>query len=126
MAGNQLYEQAAIFLDKNSLAEVESFDVTHVSGASNIVTMVKGFAGISPGAKMTQITGKSAIPRAGLEYDAIDKLQNDTEVEVVYFRAGKKVSCKGFITECKEQYSASNPSAFDFTFVGVPVKESTL
>jgi hypothetical protein len=47
-------------------------------------------------------------------------------VEVVYFRASKKVACKGFITECKESYSAANPSSFDFTFVGVPVKESTL
>lgn len=121
-----LYDSAAIFLDSNSLAELESFDVTHVSGASNIVTMVKGLSGISPGAKMTQVTGKSAIPRAGIEYAYIEKLQGDIEVELVYFRGGKKVACKGYITECKETFSASAPSTFDFTFVGKPAKESTL
>ena len=58
-------------------------------------------------------TMKSAIPRAGIEFDYLDKLTNTSEVEVVYFRAGKKVKCKGFVMSVKESFSMSGPASLD-------------
>lgn len=123
---NQLYENAgALFLNQNALAEIESFDVDHDAKNSEIIT-AKGFAGISPGAATTKMTIKSAIPRSGIEFAYIQKLLDNDEVEVVYFRGGKKVKCKGYLMTAKESLSMANPASFEATFVGIPVEESTL
>ena len=123
---NQLYEQAAIFVSKVPLAEAQDVKLSHLTNAQKIHTMTKGFAGISPGSLESEITIKSAIPRAGIEFDYIGKLQNNVEVDCVLFRAGKKVKMKGFIVEASEAYSVDSPSAFDCTIWAAPVDESTL
>lgn len=123
MAGNQLYDSAAVFLNKISLAEIEEISIKEASGAHAIITMAKGFAGISPGAQITNVTMKCAIPRAGKEFDFRTSLQGNLEVELVFFAHSKTMSTKGFLTETDESYSASNPSAVSATFLGRPIEE---
>lgn len=124
MAGNQIYDSAAVFCNKVFLAEIETIEVDEASGVHPIITMGKGFAGISPGAQQITVQLKGAIPRAGLEFDFRSALQNNTEIELVWFAHSKTMSSKGYLTQSKQSYSASNPSSIDATFIGRPVDEN--
>lgn len=122
----QLYDKPSFFVKGGLLSEAESLSMDHKSNATPINTMQKGFAGVSPGAAMVEAKVSSAVPRVGFEFDAIKASQNLDIIEVVMFRAGKKVKTKGFITDVGEVYGTGTAAKVDFTMMCEPVSESTL
>lgn len=122
MASLQTYEKGSLFADNTLLAETTNFSVSIDSKAQEINTMQKGFAGMSPGSEMTQIEVTSAIPRAGVEYDALVKLQGLKVVEMVLFAGAKKWSTKGYVTNVQMQFGADRASEVSFTFKGGPLE----
>ena len=125
MASLQTYEKGALFADGQLLAEVINFSVSIDSKAQEINTMQKGFAGMSPGSEMTQIEVTSAIPRAGVEYESLAKLQGLKVVEMVLFAGAKKSSTKGYITNVQMQFGADRASEVSFTFKGSPIEQTS-
>lgn len=122
----ELYENGgALFLGQVQLTESMTFEIEHDAGNSPVVT-AKGFAGVSPGAQAVSGTIKSAVPRSGFDFDYITKLQDTEVLDLVYFRASKKVKAKVFLMKCKETLGIANPAEFTADFHGTPVKESTL
>lgn len=121
MATDQ-YAVGYIFIDGQLLTEALNVDLDFQTGNQIVVTQAKGFAGVSPGAKRTMITVKSAIPKAGLEYNAYDAANNNTVVEFVVFAGGKRRTSTGFIMNVKESFGVDTPSSLDFDFEGDPLK----
>lgn len=124
MASLQTYEKGALFADGQLLVETTNFSVSIDSKAQEINTMQKGFAGMSPGSEMTQVEVTSALPRAGVDYDSLTKLQGLKVVEMVLFAGAKKWSTKGYVTNMQMQFGADRASEVSFTFKGGPIETS--
>lgn len=122
----QHYSSAAIFVDGSLLSEASEVNIETNPALVEIMTMQKGFAGVSPGAEKTSISVTSAVPRVGFELDYLDKCQGVKVVEVTVFAHGKKTTCKGFLSNVKQTYGVNKEATVSFDFIGQPVEESTL
>lgn len=120
----QKYAKGDIFLGTTHLAEVIKVSVKHMSGNQKVNTMSKGRAGVSPGVLEASVTFESAIPVVGREYDYLKTLQSGEQVEVVLYRAGKKISAFGFFDELDESFDVSSPSSDSVTISCGPFEES--
>jgi hypothetical protein len=126
MSSLNTYEKGALFCNGALLVEVLNFSVDIDAQLNPIHTMQKGFAGVSPGSEMTKIEVNSAVPRSGLEFDVLSKLQGVEVVEMVFFAHAKKAKVKGYISNLKQNYGADKSAELSFSFLGGPVEESTL
>lgn len=75
----------------NSVLQVELRDVTvnFDSKMQPVETLVQGFSGVTPGAKVIEVEYKSAVPVAGQEFDVITAVAN-LDVCQVQIPAGNK------------------------------------
>lgn len=126
MSSLQIYERGALFAGGALLVESQSISVDVDPGLNEIKTMQRGFAGVSPGSEMTKIDVSEALPRAGVDYDALSAIQGVEIVEMVLFAAAKKWKCKGFINSLKMSLGADKAAEYSFTFIGGPLEISTL
>jgi hypothetical protein len=122
----QKYAKGSIFLDGIPLAECTKISVKHSSGANDVNTLAKGRAGESPGVQSSMVTLGSAVPVVGREYDFLDALQKGKKVEVVLFRAGKKITGEGFLREFDEDYDVNSASADNVTISCGPFEQSAI
>lgn len=122
----QAYEKGALFKDGALLAETTDFNFEHDPQLQPIFTQQKGFAGISPGAEITRISVNSAVPRVGFEVDYLASLQGLTVVEMTLFGHSQKTTCKGYITNVKQQFGVNQAASVSFDFIGEPANASTL
>jgi hypothetical protein len=125
MANLQTYEKGALFFGNVLLVEIQNFTVEHDAALSPVHTMQKGFAGVSPGSPMSKIEQASGIPRSGIEFDYLSKLQNVEIVEAVVYRGGKKLTAKGYITTVKEAFGTDKAAEISVSWIGKPFEEST-
>lgn len=126
MSALQLYERGALFADGQLLVECQTITVNHDPKLNVINTMQKGFAGVSPDSEEATIDVASAMPRAGVEYDAIAAMQGIEIVEMVLFAAAKKYKYKGFITKVGASLGADRSAEFSFSLIAAPVEVSDL
>jgi hypothetical protein len=116
MADLQTYTKLACNYNLQHMAEETNVTIKRISGAQVVKTVAKGFAGMSPGSPMMEITFKSAIPAAGFELTTIGEDMRDLVVrEVTVFGASKSITTKGFVTEDNTQHGADNVAELDFT-----------
>lgn len=120
------YTKFSLFLRGQLLAEAQSCDINHTGGWQDIITIEKGLSGFSPGAQMCTIKIDSAVPRAGVEFDFRQAMQDGEILEVVCFRGSKKVKTKGIIKDVSETGGADKPSTMSINMTCSPVEESTL
>jgi hypothetical protein len=115
----QLYALLYVTVDGALLTEESSVQVRRASNAQIVQTTAKGFAGVSPGAPMVNISIKNALPAADIEYDAGDVITSLAVVEIgVIHPSGKQLVAKGFILEDTFGHSVGSESNYDFEFVG--------
>ena len=123
MSALQLYERGALFADGQLLVECQTITVNHDPKLNVINTMQKGFAGVSPGSEEATIDVASAMPRAGVEYDAIAAMQDIEIVEMVLFAAAKlqvtRASYQG-----RASLGADRSAEFSFSLIAAPVEVS--
>lgn len=120
------YTKFSMFFNGALLAEAQSVDIQHVGGWQDIITIEKGLSGFSPGAQMCTIKVDEAVPRAGIEFDFFGAMRDGTIIEVVVFRAGKKMKTKGIIKDISETGGADKPSTLSLNMTCSLVEESTL
>lgn len=126
MSSLQIYERGAVFFGNQLLVECQSVSVNIDPKLNEINTMQKGFAGVSPGSEMVSIDVTEALPRAGIDYDAISALQGVEVVDFVLFAGAKKFKTKGFINNVKMNFGADRAAEFSFTYIGSPIETSDL
>ena len=125
MSALQTYSEGAIFLNGILIAEAINIEGEHVTNNKEIITITKGFSGVSPGAQMFRATIGAAIPRAGTDVDYTSIFQGITIVELVIYARSKKLKSKGYIMGARETYGADRAAEQSLTYVGTPIEETT-
>lgn len=87
------------------------------SGVQRVKTLVKGFAGISPGSAMVEFTIDNAVPALGLEWDPTQYAGDGIECEFTVFMASSTVSFKGYVETI--DYSQSTDGEAKLSVKGV-------
>lgn len=99
MANAQLYSSAYVTIDGKLLTEETSVTVDKKSGLNPVLTVAKGFAGMSQGAAMAEISIENAVPAADFEFNPDQYMRTGAIVEVGVLMATRQTVFKGFITE---------------------------
>ncbi len=115
---SQLYTQVHVLINGALLMEHASVTINRDSGAQPVVTVGRGFAGLSIGAPQMTASVSNAIPVAGIEFDAGQHIKTLEVVEIGFLCAGLAMSTKGFITKDSIKHGASQESGYDFEFIG--------
>ena len=110
MANLQLYSKATITINGLLLTEEGSVTVQRLTGAQEVDTVAKGFAGVSPGAPRLKITLENAVPAADFELNPGPYMKLLEEVEVSVFAGGRTLTTKGFVMEDNFSHATSTPS----------------
>lgn len=82
MPGSGLYDLLFVRVNGELLAENLEVDVTLESDIARVLTIAKGFAGITPGSPVVMIKFKQAVPISGMEFDFFNSLLNSIPVEL--------------------------------------------
>jgi hypothetical protein len=118
MSNLQQYTKVEVYLDGTLLSEEASVKVARKSGANNVFTVAKGFAGRSPGSPMLEISIESAVPAAGFEFNAGKAIKNQEVHELTLFAAGVTLTTKGFFDTDDLNHAVNSESKLSLSFVG--------
>lgn len=119
MATNvQRYAKAVVYVNSNLLTEESNVTVAREDGGNTVKTVAKGFAGRSPGAPMTTITCRNAVPSTDFELNPGPFMNNTDPVEISVFAAGRTLTVVGFITSDNFQHGVDSAAELEFTFEG--------
>lgn len=108
---------ASVYVNGTLLTEECNVTIKRIGGGIVVKTVAKGYAGRSPGAPMTMITVRNAVPAADFELNPGQFINQTGEVEVSVFAAGKTLTVVGEIIDHNFDDVAkelSNLLRFDF------------
>jgi hypothetical protein len=119
MASPQIYTLSYITINGRLLAEHVTASLQRMSNANTVLTLGKGFAGVSPGAKMCTISVENAVPSANFEYDPGDDISNNAIVEIgVIGPGGKSAVSRGYIGKDSFSQGVNSEAKMSFEFQG--------
>jgi hypothetical protein len=100
------------------LAEEQEIDFSRTAYAQQVDTVIKGFAGMSPGSPMLEIDVNNAAPTGGFEFDAGPYIASLTVVPVQLIGPGGKV-IKGdaFITHDNGRHGVNQQMRYNFRMI---------
>ncbi len=113
-----LYTLCEVYINGTKLVEETSVKVSRDSKANVVDTVARGFAGVSPGAKMLTISVENAVPSADFEQDPGKFIRDLGVVELTLFAAGRTLTSKGFILSDNFGHAVNSASTLSFDFVG--------
>jgi len=121
MASNvQKYTKAVVYVNSNLLTEESNCTIKREDGGNAVKTVAKGYGGRSPGAPMTTITVRNAVPSTDFEFNPGPFINNTEEVEITVFAAGRTLTVVGFITSDNFQHGVEAAAELEFDFEGGP------
>lgn len=109
-----------IIFDRSTQVEAQSVRVSFQSNDRPVTTMRKGLAGRSLGPAQSSIAVQSAIPRAGMEGEILQKCVAKADVTVVIVLAGKRYSYEGWIDSVDHEQNQDGPATVSFTVTAGP------
>lgn len=118
MANLDLYSKATVYWNGQLLSEESSVTIRRMSGAQQVKTVAKGFAGMSPGSPMIEVTVSNAVPSSDFELNPGQTIQQNEVGELTVFAAGRTLTTKGFIIDDNFSHAVDTASKLDFTFNG--------
>lgn len=124
MADLQLYDQVFAWIDGKLLAENTSVSVEQQGDDQDVMTVVKGFAGVSPSPKKTMVSFENVVPIVGFEFDAF-KSFNETSFHVLRLQlggSGKQLNTKGVVRAPKMGSGTGQTTTLSFEFHGAPAR----
>lgn len=86
-------------VDGQLLTRATSCTVEHASNSPAVKTVVLGFAGVTPGAPMANVTIECALPADDMELNPTPKLRLNTVVELGVIISGRQSIASGFLTK---------------------------
>src|SRR3974377_1052062 len=99
MSAPQLYSSVYVSVDSLLLAEESSVTVDRKTGSQPVSTVVKDYAGESPGAKTMNISVETGVPSADFELNPGKYMTILKDCEITLFCAGRTLRTRGFIVE---------------------------
>lgn len=118
MSDLQLYTKAQVYVGGSLLSEEADVSVKRMTGAQVVKTVAKGFAGLSPGAPMLQVSISNAVPAVDFEYNPGTNMLDLDVVEITVFAAGRTLTSKGFVTDDNFSHAVETQSKLAFEFTG--------
>ena len=119
MAGNlQLYSIMFFSGDGTLLAEEQQIDVRRTANAQRVMTVAKGFAGLSPGAPLMEMTVSNAVPQGGFEFDMGKKILGLIPLDVqVWGPGGTTAKGKAFVEHDSIRHGVNQETNYTFECV---------
>lgn len=114
----QLYTLVSCYVDGTLLAEEVSVSIDRNTRAQEVLTVAKGFAGLSPGAAMMMITIDNAVPSADFELNPGPRMKALAVVELTLFAANRTLTTKGFFIEDSLSHAVNSESKLNIKFAG--------
>lgn len=121
-SSSQIMTKGICYIQGNQMTYETSVTVKITSGAKDAMTVGRQWAGVYPGAGMTTITFKSAVPSAAFEFDPTGFIVNLNQASVSIFFGGKNLTLDGFIMEETFSHSVDGEGTIDFEFHGPAVE----
>src|SRR5690349_15134031 len=119
MAGNlELYSKAQVYIDGQLLAEEASVSVKRTTAAQVVKTVAKGFAGVSQGAAMIEVSVENAVPSTDFELNPQKYMTNLDVAELTIYAADSTLTSKGFILSDNFSHAVDTQSKLSFEFTG--------
>lgn len=115
----QLYSLLYVVTNGTLLAEEQSVDMSRTSNAQTVLTVAKGFAGVSPGAAMIEVDVTNAIPSGGFEFDMGAKIAGLIPIDVqVLGPGGKSTNGKMFVVSDTIRHGVNQEAKYTFKALG--------
>lgn len=120
--GLQVYDTIYAFLDGLFLQEVTEEDISLEGDNQRILTLGKGFAGMSPSPKVLVVSLTSMMPPTGSEFDAWKAFMETTihELKLLRGASGQVLISQGFIETPKATAGVGKATSESCVFVGAP------
>lgn len=118
MANTDYLSKLPIFVAGTALEEVQSVEVNKETNLQKIVTMLKGLAGFSSGAKEVNISVTCAVPIGGPEFDFWNTAEDEEWVDIQIGLADKDFCSTGKITKVSFQGATDKAVELRFDWVG--------
>lgn len=112
-----LYSNAFVIVEGTLWAQAASVTVEKKSNSTPMFTLHSGFAGLSQGAGLVEITVDSAVPSADFEFNPDRKILAGQSIEIGIVMASRQSVFKGFITEATYSHSVNDASKLSMKFV---------
>lgn len=115
MANLQLYSIMLAVVGGTLLVEEQEVDFKRTANAQQVDTVLKGFAGLSPGSPMLEIDITNAMPQGGFEFDAGPYVLSLQQVPVqVTGPGGKTMKGDAFIVEDNGKHGVNQQARYSF------------
>lgn len=119
MANLSLYTQMYVSHDGTLMAEATQVTFTRNTNSQEIRTILKGYAGESPGAIAVECDVENVIPIAGFEFNAGQLMSTLTPIELGFATMdGKAAVFKGFVIKDTGKYGVGQAAQYSFSFRG--------
>lgn len=117
-----IYDQMYVFLNGKILAEAVSVQTGLESDDQDVMTLLKGFAGITPSPDIRRVKVDNVVPSSGFEFDFEKAKKERTVVEckLQSGATGKAMTSKGFIRNPSIDSGVGKTTVVSFEFVGEP------
>ncbi len=117
---NKIYTSAALYINNQLLSEAIDLTINFNGNHQRVSTMARGFAGMSKGAPVLEISCNNATPEAGFEFDPSIYINNVQEIKITVFAAGQTLTTKGFIESGSFTKGVDSAASLSMSFVGPP------
>ncbi len=120
----ELYDQAVLFLNGVLLTDNTDISLSFEGDDQDVMTIVKGWAGISPSPKKLMAKFGLVVSRSGPEFDLIGKFLNSEKVSlgVTLLSSGLKLVSEGFLRGPTMEFGVGQVAKAACEFHGEPKK----
>ena len=119
-----LYSQIYLTVNGVPLAESTTVETSLEADIQDVMTISKGWAGITPSPITRSVTANNVVPLSGVEFDFEQKMMDSEEVELMMQEggSGKKCVTRGYITNVPRSAGVGATTTISFTFKGTKSK----
>lgn len=117
-----IYDQIYVYINGQLLAEAISVQTAIESDDQKVLTLAKGFGGITPSPDVRTAKVENAVPSAGFEFD-FEKAKRDRAVVELRLQSGatgKTMTSKGFLMNVSIDAGVGKVLSVSFDFSGEP------
>lgn len=110
----QTYSNAYVVIEGRLLTQEASVSIEKVSNSKPRNTLAKGFAGMSLGAGLAEVSVENAVPSKDFEWHPDFFLRTGQAVEVGIAMASRQTLIKGFITSVTYSHAVNDAAKMSF------------
>lgn len=112
-----LYANAYLGINGTIVVQETTLSVAKKAGMNPVFTTALGFAGMSQGAPIMEVSFESAVPSADFEFNPDRYMLLGEEVDVSILMAGRQTNTKGFITEATYTHGVNQEAKLSMSII---------